>query len=122
MTPFPTATAIPPTRDSGRPCGGATAEITGLEKQGPPEAVTLSGSGDLTGWYLISVRGNQRFDFPSGFFLDGAVQILSATPSFQNSGVLLFWRSSNVWNNSSDDDAELYDCDGNLVRVFDDGM
>lgn len=102
-------------------CGGASAEITDLDKKGPPEVVTLSGSGDLTGWYLISVRGSQRFDFPAGFNLNGTVQILSATDYFEKVASSLFWTTANMWSNSNDDDAELYDCSGVLVSEYDDG-
>ena len=103
-------------------CGGTSAEITALDKRGSPEVVRISGSGDLTGWYLISVRGDQRFDFPAGFVLEGSVHILSGAGAGPSAGSQLFWTGRNVWNNSSDDDAKLYDCADVLVSHYDDGV
>lgn len=101
-------------------CTSASAAITSLDKV--LEVVTVSGSGNLTGWYLISTKGNQRFDFPSGFVLNGSVGILSGTPSFANSASRLWWSVATQWNNSEDDDAVLYDCVGQPVSYFDDGL
>lgn len=117
VTPAPaTATAT----TTSMACGGATATIVGVDKASTPEVVTITGAGDLTGWFLISVRGNQRYDFPAGFVLTGDVEVLSATPAFADSATKLHWTGSNVWNNSSDDDGELYDCEGTLVSFWDD--
>ena len=99
-------------------CGGATAEITGLFKATTPEVVTISGTGDATGWYLISVTGNQRFDFPDGFQFTPNVEIHSATTAAGGASTLI-WTAGNVWNNASEDDAELFDCDDVLVDHFD---
>jgi micrococcal nuclease len=115
-TPIGTAT---PTPTVGGSCAAASASITGLDKFG--ETVTVSGSGNMTGWYLISVRGNQRLDFPANFTLNGSVQVKSAVPQFSNSASQLWWTSANVWNNSDDDDAVLYNCAGQQVSYFDDG-
>ncbi len=126
-TPAPTATATsPPSPAAAAPaesnlCGGASARITDLDKRGTPEVVTITGAGDLTGWHLVSVRGNQRFDFPDGFVLDGSVRILSGAEPAPDTASQLSWNRQNVWNNAADDDAELYDCAGALVSAFDDG-
>ncbi|MEO8538126.1 MAG: MBL fold metallo-hydrolase [bacterium] len=112
--PAPSATVIP-----GGVCGGATATIVGVDKVG--EVVTLSASGNLTGWRLVSLTGSQSFDFPSGFVATGTVQVRSAVPIFANTATTLWWSTSNVWNNSSNDDAALYNCVGQLVQTFDDG-
>ena len=45
----------------------------------------------------------------------------AATLQFANSASVLWWLSANVWNNSSNDDAALYNCNGELVQTFDDG-
>lgn len=96
--------------------------ITGLDKRA--EVVTLSGSGDMTGWQIVSERGaaTQRFSFPRGFILQGSVQVLSATPRFANTADRLWWSAENLWNNSEDDDALLIDSGGQLVCEFDDGQ
>ncbi len=115
-TPFGTATPSPTTTGL---CQAATATINALDKV--LEYVTVSGSGNLNGWYLISTRGNQRFDFPANFTLSGSVQVRSGTPFFPNSPSQLWWTSANMWNNSDDDDAILYDCNGQQRSYFDDG-
>lgn len=101
-------------------CGGPI-RITALDKRA--EMVTIEGTGEMTGWRLVSERGaaSQRFSFPSGFVLQGSVQVLSATPRFPNSADRLWWTADNYWNNSEDDDALLYDSGGQLVCEFDDG-
>lgn len=115
-TPTPGATATP---TAGGSCAAATARIISLDKVA--EEVVIEGSGNLTGWYLISERGNQRFNFPAGFVLNGRVTIVSEKPQFPDTATRLWWTSSAVWNNSQDDDALLYNCNGQLVQRFDDG-
>lgn len=127
-TPTPAQSATPPTTPIGTAtptptvssaCGSASAQITALDKV--LEVVTVSGSGNLTGWYLISVRGNQRFDFPSNFTLNGSVQIRSGAAAFPNTSAQLWWSAASQWNNSEDDDAILYNCSGQQASYFDDG-
>jgi hypothetical protein len=84
--------------------------------------VTISGAGLLTGWYLISTAGNQRFDFPSGYVLAGSVTVRSGTGATASPPAALLWTTSNMWNNSSNDDAVLYDCLGAQRSYFDDGQ
>jgi hypothetical protein len=101
-TPAPTATATsPPAAAAADPaksdfCGGASARITELDKRGPPEVVTITGAGDLTGWYLVSVRGKQRFDFPEGFVLIGSVRVLSGEEPEPDTTARLSWTGQNV--------------------------
>jgi len=111
----PTVTAT-----QGPACGGGTAGITGLSKQG--EWVEVTGNGNLTGWKLVSTGGNQEFAFPSGFLLNGTVRIRSGTGPGSILPGELWWTVSAIWNNSENDDAELWDCAGHRVSVFDDGM
>lgn len=118
-SPTPQGTATPTPTVTGS-CSSATAQITALDKV--LEVVTISGSGNLTGWYLISVRGNQRFDFPNNFTLSGSVLVKSGIAAFPNSSSQLWWTSANQWNNSEDDDAVLYNCLGQQVSYFDDGI
>jgi hypothetical protein len=107
----------PPT---GSVCGGATAAITALDKVG--EVVTLSATGDLTGWKVISLTGNQTFEFPAGFAGSGVVRVKSGTPLFLNTASDLWWSPANIWLNTGDDDAALVDCQGKTVQIFDDGQ
>lgn len=56
------------------------------------------------------------------FTLNGSAQIRSGTPQFANSAGQLWWTFANVWNNSEDDDAVLYNCSVQQVDYFDDGQ
>lgn len=114
-TPSPSATASPP----AGACGPAQAVISALDKSA--EVVTISGSGNLTGWRLVSERGNQEFTFPAGFILTGPVQVVSNAPAFAATPTRLWWSEATLWNNSEDDDAFLYSCSGALVSTFEDG-
>ncbi|MFN0146624.1 MAG: hypothetical protein ACKVT1_08945 [Dehalococcoidia bacterium] len=118
VTATPTPTASPTT--TATTCGAANATITALDKVG--ESVSVTGTGNLTGWYLISTNGNQRFDFPQGFTLAGTVLIRSAVAQFANSSSQLWWTAASQWNNSQNDDAVLYDCLGTARSTFDDGQ
>ncbi|MFN8508788.1 MAG: hypothetical protein U0547_14655 [Dehalococcoidia bacterium] len=118
-TATPTATPSV-TATQGPACGGGTAAITGLSKQG--EWVDVTGTGNLTGWKLVSTGGNQEFAFPSGFLLNGTVRIRSGTDLDRIFPGELWWTISAIWNNSANDDAELWDCAGHRVSFFDDGQ
>ena len=115
-TPTPTPSATP---TAGHTCGAATVTITGLDRVG--EIVTLSASGDLTGWKIVSVTGSQTFNFPAAFVASGTVQVKSATPLFDNTPSMLWWATTSVWSNSRADNAALYNCNGELVQTFDNG-
>lgn len=67
----------------------------------------------MTGWYLISVEGNQRYDFPDGYILKGGatVYITSGSKAKTQSPTYLKWTTTNIWNNSGDI-ARLYNSDG----------
>lgn len=70
---------------------------------------------NMTGWKLVSVEGDQTFNFPEGFVLKAGqtVQILSGSKASEGPGKLV-WTKANVWNNDWDK-AELYDSTGKLV-------
>ncbi|NLY45742.1 MAG: MBL fold metallo-hydrolase [Tissierella sp.] len=87
------------------------------------EFVTIKNNGDedvdISGWKLVSVRGNQEFIFPS--------YILRAGSSIDVGGydsrdlVDFIWESGGgIWSNSQSDPAELYDNNGNLISLFED--
>ncbi len=114
--PTSTPTATPTTGT----CASATGDIVALDKAG--ETVTVNAQGLMTGWYIVSESGNQRFDFPDGYVGNGNVTIYSGTPQFTNSQSMLWWSGSNLWNNGSDDDATLFDCNDTQRDFFEDGM
>ncbi|WP_195430850.1 cell wall-binding repeat-containing protein [Clostridium sp. D46t1_190503_E9] len=66
---------------------------------------------NMTGWKLVSVEGNQVFDFPSGYIMKANSQITIA--SGKSTGTLK-WTSAYIWNNEGDR-AELYDSSNKLV-------
>lgn len=65
---------------------------------------TNNESVDLTGWYIVSVKGNQTYTFPDGYILDAGASI-KVTSGKANGD--LQWTTDNVWNNSESDPAEL---------------
>lgn len=119
-TPTPSATASP----GPAACGG-TASIETVAKAGNPESVTITGTGEIGSWYLVSETGqDQRFTFPAGFVLTGSIDLISGydgDPAQLPPGTI-FWTSGNMWLNGQDDDAFLYDCSGTLRSTWDDGM
>lgn len=96
-------------------------EISGLDKKG--ELLTIKSKSDkdidMTGWKLVSVRGNQEFIFPSYILKAGTSVTVGGFDSRDISDFL--WEQGNgIWSNSDSDPAELYDGSGNLVSRFDD--
>ena len=83
------------------------------------EAVTLVNHGasevNLTGWKLVSEKGNQTYDFPSGTTIPagGSLKVLSGPNATANTGVLE-WTKSQIWNNDGDPGI-LYDAKGQVV-------
>ena len=96
-------------------------EISGLDKKG--ELVTIKSISnkdiDMTGWKLVSVRGNQQFIFPSYILKAGTSVTVGGFDSRDKSDFI--WEEGNgIWNNSDSDPAELYDNFGNLISRFND--
>ena len=80
---------------------------------GGPEAV------DLTGWRLVSERGNQVFRFPDGFVLapGATVTITSGQALEDRPALVLGWTRANVWSDSGDP-AVLLDAEGHEIHRF----
>lgn len=123
-TPVPTATPTPePTvAPTAVPVGTAMkvpVVISGLDKKS--ECVSVRNTSDkdidLTGWYILSVTGNQRFNFPDGYTIKAGTEVKVA--SFEATGDL-FWTKANMWNNSKSDPAEFYNAEGILQSRWDD--
>jgi hypothetical protein len=117
-TPTPTQVLPTPTPGGGAVCGGS-ATITALDKVN--ERVTVSGSGNLSGWAIVSTNGGERFEFPAGFVLNGTVVVQSQRVQAMRDGQV-WWTQEEVWSNAANDDAQLFDCNGVLIQTFDDGM
>lgn len=82
------------------------------------EVVQLQNSGsvdvEMTGWKLVSTKGNQTFYFPEGFVLKAgaSIQVISGKDAADGEGKLK-WTTANVHNNDGDDPVELYNA-GNV--------
>jgi len=71
---------------------------------------------DMSGWELVSVKGDQIFKFPDGFVLKKGqtVTITSGSKAYEDSPKVLKWTIGNIWNNDGDP-AELRDNKGRVV-------
>ena len=88
-------------------------EIVSIDLRG--ELVTLKNNSgkdvDMTGWKLVSVTGNQSYNFPKGYIIKAGKTITIASGSATGD---LKWSKSNIWNNDGDP-GQLYDSTGKLV-------
>lgn len=79
------------------------------------EIVTIKNNSNqdinMTGWKLVSVEGNQTYNFPSGYTLKAGGTITIA--SGKSTGTLK-WTGSYIWNNDGDA-ARLYDSSNTLI-------
>lgn len=73
---------------------------------------------NISGWRLVSEKGNQEFTFPSGTTLapGETIKITTGPNATAGSGVLV-WTTENIWNNDGDPGA-LYDSSGKLVSRY----
>jgi beta-lactamase superfamily II metal-dependent hydrolase len=69
---------------------------------------------DMTGWKLVSVEGNQTYNFPDGFVLKAKKTVKIASGGGTSE---LNWTKANIWNNSGDP-GELYNSNGDLVSKY----
>lgn len=79
--------------------------------------ITNNGTGplDLTGWILVSTRGNQQFTFPNLVLPPGdQVVVTSGASATHSPPATLRWTGSNVWRNAGDP-GELRDPQGNVI-------
>jgi competence protein ComEC len=84
-----------------------TVEIVKVDKKAEIVTIRNNTSNDInmTGWRLVSVKGNQVFNFPANYILKANSTV---TISSGDSAGDLQWTKANVWNNSESDPAELY--------------
>lgn len=73
---------------------------------------------DMTGWALLSDKGNQAFFFPAGFVLAAGetVRIHSGVKQSDASGGL-FWTEKKIWKDKNADMAILLDPYGRIVST-----
>lgn len=106
------------TNQNGQDSTGVS--ISALDKKAEYIVIKNSSTNavDLTGWKIVSVRGNQTFTFPAFSLAAGAS--VKIGDSANNSGIDFHWLDgSGTWNNSESDPAELYDSTGQLVDKLD---
>jgi hypothetical protein len=128
-TPVPTHTLVPTPLPSATPSTGSPPryplQILDILYDGtsgsaePDEYVELRNVSpderDLTGWHLISVRGNQVFSFPAGKRIAPGQTCRVYTNEDHPESCGLNWRSGQaIWANGGDK-AELRDAGGLLV-------
>lgn len=96
----------------------ANVQITNVDLE--KEIVTIKNNGsndvDMIGWKLVSVEGNQTYDFPAGFTLKaGATIYITSGRGAKDDGVnYLKWTGAYIWNNDGDT-AQLYNVTNELV-------
>jgi competence protein ComEC len=111
--PEPTPTPTPtPAMETGN------LKITALDFEKEIAFIKNMGTNDvkMTGWKLVSVNGNQTFNFPDGFVLKAGqtVLITSGPNAVEKLPSKLLWTVKNIWNNSGDS-AKLYDPFGKVI-------
>ena len=100
------------------PGANTDVQIIDLHYYGCNEYVVIKNVGgsavDLTGWYLVSVKGSQVYRFPS-IVLDPGESISIHSGECASGGYI--WTHKYIWNNNGDG-AELYDSSGNLIDSY----
>ncbi len=101
----------------------ANVDVSILSLDKKAEVITIKNNSsvpvDLTGWVIVSVKGDQRFTFPS-FTLEPNATV-KVGDSKSNTGITFHWlEGKGTWNNSESDPAKLYDSKGNLISVYND--
>ena len=120
--PSPEATVVPTVASTEAPTEASVkipVVITGLDKKA--ECVSIKNISDkdidLTSWYIVSVRGEQKYKFPNGYIIKAGAEI--KVVSYQATGDLV-WTTANMWSNTKSDPAELYNAEGFLQSRWDD--
>lgn len=98
-------------------------EVKIIELDKKAEYILIKNSGsdsvDLTGWKIVSVKGNQSFTFPE-FTLEPNSTV-KVGDSEKNSDVDFHWLDGQgTWHNTKSDPAELYNTNDELVDRYDD--
>jgi len=127
--PPATATTPPPTptRETGTPPAFPMDIITiyyngAINPSEPDEYIQITNVSEttvnLSGWQIISVRGDQRYDFPGGFEMAGGQTCRVYTNQSHPEHCGLSWDSNQaVWRNSGDK-AEIRDQGGTLIDWY----
>jgi len=97
-------------------------EISDIDKGG--EVVTIvnhsSEAINMTGWKLVSVKGNQVFEFPAGYLIEEGqtIQVVSGRKTEGNGDTILKWTGAYIWNNEDPDPGQLIDDNGKVISTY----
>ncbi|WP_263622975.1 lamin tail domain-containing protein [Guptibacillus algicola] len=93
-------------------------EITNLNLQEENVTIKNMDSEDISmdGWTLVSVDGNQTYEFPSDYVLRKGenVTLTSGRGAYEDPPGVLEWSGAYLWDNNGDT-ARLYDPQGELI-------
>jgi len=82
------------------------------------DRITLRNTGksaaDVSGWYIVSDKGNQIFVLPEGCEIAPGGELSISSQSSKAKGDLV-WPDKKVWHKSKEDAALLYDVYGRLI-------
>jgi len=115
-TPAPSPTPLPPSYNNCQEdplapqAPNSPIHITNVDKLGEVVRIrnVTNAAVDLTGWRICSIRGNQVHATLNGSIAAGqAMDIMSQA-------------DGNIWSNSENDDAALYDAKGSLISFWED--
>lgn len=122
--PTPTPTPAPSPSPTPTPTGisGPDVRIIDLDKVAEYIIIKNFGSSavDMTGWWIMSIRGEQKFYFPAGYTLNASQECKIAGYGAAGTGDFVWEDGRGVWNNSSDDDGALYDNTSTQASYWDD--
>ncbi|MGM0842308.1 MAG: S-layer homology domain-containing protein [Bacillota bacterium] len=95
--------------------------ITGVNLDTEVVQIKNNGNNDvnMTGWKLVSVEGNQTYDFPASFVLKAGstVHVTSGNNALNNPPAYLKWTGGYIWNNEGDT-ARLLNAEGVNVSEY----
>lgn len=93
--------------------GSSDVKITLLDKISEQVEITNTGvnSTDISGWKIVSEVGNQSFVFPNGSVIESG-KVIKITSGAANGTGDYTMAKGNVWNNSTEDPAVLYNNSG----------
>lgn len=106
--PTPTPTPVPTTGNLKIVSKNLDTEVVAIKNMGTTTV-------NLSGWRLVSVEGNQTYNFPSYNLAAGATVYVTSGANAKSGGNYLKWTGSYIWNNSGDA-AKLIDPKGVTIH------
>ena len=90
-------------------------------KSAKEDSISIANDGseavDITGWYILSEKGNEMFVFPDMTLRPG--EKITITSQSSDAKGDLTWPEKKVWHKSKADKAMLYDVYGRLIHEID---